>query len=453
MAAVADVGDPSAAAIGSAEAAAAHGLAVLRHAIADSEDNYTRFVVLSRRAGAVDPRVPCKTSLILVTRHEEGALLRCLEILSGSGHSMTKLESRPRPGRPWEYMFFLDFEGNVAEPRTAAALDELRLGRAVHQGARQLPGQGAAPAGRARAACPAPPSRKHRPRRWRRWWPTRRPRSALPGQHSWSTGPARQPDTVVRVGETAGRRGRVRGHGRSVLGRERRADRAPRRGSSAIMARTCCAAGCSSRGRRRTRSRGWAGQGLDLLVAAGTRDRAAGDHRGDGGGAGAAHGQGRRHPAGRRAQHAELRPAARARQAWTGRCCSSAACPAPSRSGSAPPSTCVAQREPAGDPLRARHPDVRERHPQHPRPVRGRRWSASGRTCRSSSTPATAPGCGATWPRWPGRRGRRAPTGLLIEVHPDPDQALSDADQSLSFDEFAALMSQLAAVPGPGRPS
>jgi 3-deoxy-7-phosphoheptulonate synthase len=45
--------------------------------------------------------------------------------------------------------------------------------------------------------------------------------------------------------------------------------------------------------------------------------------------------------------------------------------------------------------------------------------------------------------------------GLLIEVHPDPDQALSDAAQSLSFDEFGALMSQLAAVPGPGpaRPS
>jgi 3-deoxy-7-phosphoheptulonate synthase len=43
--------------------------------------------------------------------------------------------------------------------------------------------------------------------------------------------------------------------------------------------------------------------------------------------------------------------------------------------------------------------------------------------------------------------------GLLIEVHPDPDQALSDAAQSLSFDEFGALMSQLSAVPGPGRPS
>jgi chorismate mutase/prephenate dehydratase len=126
MRAVADGGDPTVAAIASPEAAAANGLVVLRHNISDLQDNYTRFVVLSRTAAAVDVRIPCKTSLILVTRHEEGALLRCLEVLSGSGHSMTKLESRPRPGRPWEYLFFLDFEGNAAEPRTAAALDELR---------------------------------------------------------------------------------------------------------------------------------------------------------------------------------------------------------------------------------------------------------------------------------------------------------------------------------------
>jgi chorismate mutase/prephenate dehydratase len=127
VAAVAAMGDPSVAAIGSAEAAQAHGLVVLRYGIADSQDNYTRFVVLSAAATPADVRIACKTSLILITRHEEGALLRCLEILSGSGHSMTKLESRPRPGRPWEYLFFLDFEGNAAEPRTAAALDELRL--------------------------------------------------------------------------------------------------------------------------------------------------------------------------------------------------------------------------------------------------------------------------------------------------------------------------------------
>jgi chorismate mutase/prephenate dehydratase len=126
MAAVAGGNDLSAAAIGSAAAAEAHGLVILRQGINDSADNYTRFVVLSLAPAPVDARIACKTSLIMVTRHEEGALLRCLQILAGSGHSLTKLESRPRPGRPWEYLFFVDIEGNVSEPRTAAALEELR---------------------------------------------------------------------------------------------------------------------------------------------------------------------------------------------------------------------------------------------------------------------------------------------------------------------------------------
>jgi chorismate mutase/prephenate dehydratase len=126
MRAVAERADPSYAAIGSPEAADAQGLVVLRRGIADREENYTRFVVLAAKPILVDVRVPSKTSLVLRTRHEEGALLRCLEILAGSGHSMTKLESRPRPGRPFEYLFFLDFEGNVADPRTQLVVDELR---------------------------------------------------------------------------------------------------------------------------------------------------------------------------------------------------------------------------------------------------------------------------------------------------------------------------------------
>jgi chorismate mutase/prephenate dehydratase len=126
MRAVAESGDPTQVAIGAPEAAAAHGLTVLRRGIANHAENYTRFVVLSRHAVAVDLTAPCKTSLVLVGRHEQGALMRSLDVLGTSGHSLTKLESRPRPGRPWEYMFFLDFEGNIADPRTAAALDDLR---------------------------------------------------------------------------------------------------------------------------------------------------------------------------------------------------------------------------------------------------------------------------------------------------------------------------------------
>ncbi len=125
--AVSAAGDPTVAAIGSTEAATALGLVVLQHGVSNQQENYTRFVVLATAARSVDPRVPCKTSLILVTRHEQGALLRCLEVLAASGLSMTKLESRPRPSRPFEYMFFLDFEGSVEDPRVGAALEELRM--------------------------------------------------------------------------------------------------------------------------------------------------------------------------------------------------------------------------------------------------------------------------------------------------------------------------------------
>ncbi|MHB8717738.1 MAG: bifunctional 3-deoxy-7-phosphoheptulonate synthase/chorismate mutase [Candidatus Dormibacteria bacterium] len=126
MSDVASAADPTRVAIGTPEAAAAAGLHVLRRGIANHPENHTRYVVLARHALPVDVHAPCKTSLVFVSRHEQGALIRSLEVLASTGHSMTKLESRPRPGRPWEYMFFLDFEGNIADPRTAAALDELR---------------------------------------------------------------------------------------------------------------------------------------------------------------------------------------------------------------------------------------------------------------------------------------------------------------------------------------
>jgi chorismate mutase/prephenate dehydratase len=126
MRAVAEAKDPTLAAVGSPEAAAAHELHILNRNVGNQDEILMRYVALARAPIAVDVRVPCKTSLILSTRHEKGALLRCLHILAEYGLSMTKLESRPRPNRPWEYMFFIDFEGNVAEERAALALEALR---------------------------------------------------------------------------------------------------------------------------------------------------------------------------------------------------------------------------------------------------------------------------------------------------------------------------------------
>jgi chorismate mutase/prephenate dehydratase len=117
--------DPTHAAIASAEAAALHGLHLIRRDIANHRENYTRFLVIAREAEPFDPRVPCKTSVMFVMQHERGALLACLGVLAGHGLNLTKLESRPMPGRPFEYLFYVDFEGNVADAPVRAALDEL----------------------------------------------------------------------------------------------------------------------------------------------------------------------------------------------------------------------------------------------------------------------------------------------------------------------------------------
>ena len=61
-------------------------------------------------------------SLVFGTRHERGALVRCLNILAAEGVSLTKLESRPKPGTAWEYVFYVDVEGHLAEPRMQSAL-------------------------------------------------------------------------------------------------------------------------------------------------------------------------------------------------------------------------------------------------------------------------------------------------------------------------------------------
>jgi chorismate mutase/prephenate dehydratase len=98
---------------------------VLRRDIANHRENYTRFLVVAREPEPWDPRVPCKTSVMFVTRHERGALLACLNVLSGHGLNLTKLESRPRPGRPFEYLFYADFEGNVADANVQRAIDEI----------------------------------------------------------------------------------------------------------------------------------------------------------------------------------------------------------------------------------------------------------------------------------------------------------------------------------------
>jgi len=123
---VAKRGDRTHAAIASREAAEAAGLVILEEDIADRSENYTRFIVVAREPIEVDPRIQCKTSLVIATPHTHGSLLKALAALDKQGINLTKIESRPRPDAPFQYLFYLDFEGNLQEERVEAALSELR---------------------------------------------------------------------------------------------------------------------------------------------------------------------------------------------------------------------------------------------------------------------------------------------------------------------------------------
>ena len=112
-------------AIASEEAAKLFNLKILQRDIANQPDNFTRFLVCSRKANDVDERIPTKTSLVMATEHTAGSLLEALKIFSKYNVNMEKLESRPIIGNPWEEMFYLDFEGNLKDENVQSLIDDL----------------------------------------------------------------------------------------------------------------------------------------------------------------------------------------------------------------------------------------------------------------------------------------------------------------------------------------
>ena len=130
---VAKLADKSVAAIASRRAAREYGLAVLAEGIESSPDNVTRFFALARARDDVTTRIadahragPAKTSLIYTTKNEPGSLIRSLQPFATAGLQLTKIESRPSRAAPWDYVFYLDFEG---DPSTTPSREALALMR------------------------------------------------------------------------------------------------------------------------------------------------------------------------------------------------------------------------------------------------------------------------------------------------------------------------------------
>ncbi|GAB2944042.1 bifunctional chorismate mutase/prephenate dehydratase [Hafnia psychrotolerans] len=112
---------PHAAALGSEAGGALYGLQVLEYNLANQQQNITRFIVLARKAIEVTEQVPAKTTFIMATGQQAGALVEALLVLREQSIIMTKLESRPINGNPWEEMFYIDVLANLrSEPMEAA---------------------------------------------------------------------------------------------------------------------------------------------------------------------------------------------------------------------------------------------------------------------------------------------------------------------------------------------
>lgn len=113
-----------AAAIASIEAANVYRLKILRSGIESNHQNFTRFLILSKKK--MIARTNAKTSILFSTKDVPGSLFRALSVFALRDINLYKIESRPLVGKPWEYLFYLDFHGSILDTTCKNALEHLR---------------------------------------------------------------------------------------------------------------------------------------------------------------------------------------------------------------------------------------------------------------------------------------------------------------------------------------
>jgi len=121
---VAETGDSGKAAIASQRAAALYGLEILQPCVNDQKENNTLFVMIGRQP--LQTELDNKVSVVFWLKNQPGALAHMLTIFAENQINMTKIESRPVQYRPWEYVFYVDLEGNLTTPHMQETLQQAK---------------------------------------------------------------------------------------------------------------------------------------------------------------------------------------------------------------------------------------------------------------------------------------------------------------------------------------